>query len=507
VDGQPDSILIRFPVQVFYELNRIKISSLEVMEMGNTVSEDTTELRPEESIRAFRKKLAGIVLCPGDEGYEKTRHVWNGIIDRHPAVIARCASESDVIAAVNFARENQLLVAVRGGGHNVAGHGTCDHGLVIDLSLMKGIEVDPHHRLARADGGVLWKELDKATQVYGLATPGGLFSETGIAGLTLGGGFGWLRNKFGLSCDNLVSARVVMADGRLATTSAVENSDLLWGLRGGGGNFGIVTRFEYRLHPVGPEVMFCFVFHPGEKMEEGFRFYRDFSTLSPDEVSSVAFSGIIPPGSKAYPSEIHGKPFLAFGACYIGSVEEGKRVFQPLRDFTQPLIDFSGVMPYVDVQAIFDADYPSGVMRYYWKSLNLTSLSDEAITHLARHAREQPSAHSTTDLWHIGGAVRRVNPDESAFFGREAVFLLNPESNWEDPADDDENITWAREFVEDMQGFSDGSRYLNFAGFQEEGSELIRKGFGSQFERLAFLKKKYDPTNFFKLNQNIVPGS
>ncbi len=460
-----------------------------------------------ESIQAFKSNLGGIALCPGEEGYEQARQVWNGMIDCHPAVIARCASEADIITAVNFAREHQLLVAVRGGGHNVAGHGTCDDGMVIDLSLMKGIEVDAQQRLARAEGGVVWKELDKATQVYGLATPGGLFSETGIAGLTLGGGFGWLRNQFGLSCDNLVSARVVTADGRLITASARENSDLLWGLRGGGGNFGIVTRFEYRLHPVGPEVFFCFVFHPGEKMEQGFRFYRDFTSSSPDEVSSIAFSGIIPPGSEAYPKEIHGRPFLAFGACYAGSVEEGSRVLQPLRNFTQPLIDFSGIMPYVKMQAVFDADYPAGVMRYYWKSLNLTSLSDQAISRLVEHARQQPSSHSTTDVWHIGGAVRRVSPDESAFFGRNADFLLCPEANWEDPADDGLNIAWVREFVEDMQEFSDGSRYLNFAGFQEEGPVLIRKGYGNQFERLAILKEKYDPTNFFRLNQNIVPGA
>jgi hypothetical protein len=481
----------------------------EFIDMDHTPVPKMNATRPaihlaNESIQAFRNKLEGIVLLPGEDGYEQARQVWNGMIDRHPAVIARCASEPDVIAAVNFAREHQLVVAVRGGGHSVAGHGTCDDGLVIDLSLMKGIEIDPDQRLVRAEGGNIWRDLDKASQAYGLATPGGLFSETGIAGLTLGGGFGWLRNKFGLSCDNLVSARVVTAEGRLVTASAEENSDLLWGLRGGGGNFGIVTRFEYRLHPVGPEVMFCFVFHPGEKMEEGFRFYRDFTASSPDEVSSVAFSGIIPPGSTAFPQEIHGLPFLAIGACYVGPVEEGARVLQPLRDFTQPLIDFSGVMPYVDVQAVFDADYPSGVMRYYWKSLNLTSLSDKAIHILVEHARRQPSAHSTTDLWHIGGAVQRVNPDESAFFGRNALFLLNPEANWEDPVEDVENITWVREFVNDMKEFSDGSRYLNFAGFQEEGSDLIREGYGTQFELLAKLKKKYDPTNFFKMNQNIV---
>ena len=416
-----------------------------------------------ESILLLKSKLGGIVLCPSDDGYEQARRVWNGMIDRHPAVIACCASEADVIAAVNFAREHRLLVAVRGGGHNVAGHGTCDHGLVIDLSLMEGIEVDVQHRLTRAEGGVLWKELDQATQVFGLATPGGLFSETGIAGLTLGGGFTWLRNKYGLSCDNLVSARVVTADGRLITASANENSDLLWGLRGGGGNFGIVTRFEYRLHPVGPEVMFCFVFHPGEEMEQGFRFYRDFTRSSPDEVSSIAFSGIIPPGSEAYPKEIHGRPFLAFGACYAGPVEEGSRVLQPLRSFTQPLIDFSGVMPYVKMQAVFDADYPAGVMRYYWKSLNLTSFSDQAIARLVEHAQRQPSPHSTTHLWHIGGAVRRVNPEESAFYGRNADFLLSPESNWEDPADDGINIAWVREFLEDMQEFSDGTDPTNSA--------------------------------------------
>jgi hypothetical protein len=479
--------------------------------MGNKILNEPVVTQPavqldNQSILAFKSKLGGIVLCPGEDGYEQARQVWNGMIDRHPALVARCASEVDVITAVKFARQHQLQVAVRGGGHNVAGHGTCDRGLVIDLSLMKGIEVDAQQRLARAEGGVLWKELDQATQVYGLATPGGLISETGIAGLTLGGGFGWLRNKFGLSCDNLVSARVVTANGSLITVSANENSDLLWGLRGGGGNFGIVTRFEYRLHPVGPEVMFCFVFYPGEEMEQGFRFYRDFMNSAPDEVSSVAFSGIIPPGSEAYPKEIHGKSYLAIGACYVGPVEKGSRLLQPLRSFTQPLIDFSGIRPYVTMQTVFDADYPAGVMRYYWKSLNLTSLSDQAIARLVEHARRQPSPHSTTDLWHIGGAVRRVSAEESAFFGRDAAFLLNPEANWENPADDGKNIVWVREFVEDMQEFSDGSRYLNFAGFQEEGTELVRKGYGNQFKRLAFLKEKYDPTNFFRLNQNIVPG-
>jgi FAD/FMN-containing dehydrogenase len=460
------------------------------------------------AIEAFGHRLAGKLIRPGDVEYDEARAVWNGMIDRYPELIARCATVDDVVTAVYFARTHGLVVAVRGGGHNVAGHGTIDGGLVIDLSPLNDVQVDPEARRVRAGGGATIGDLDQATQAYGLATPMGVVTATGIAGLTLGGGLGWLRNKYGLSSDNLIEAEVVTADGRLVRASESENSDLLWGLRGGGGNFGIVTTFEYSLYPVGPEVNFVFVFHNGEgdNMKKAIQFYRDYSTSASDEVSTILATGIIPPEAELFPEAIHHKPFVLFGGMYAGPAEEGQPVMQPLLDFGEPLIDFSGIMPYLEAQQVFDEDYPNG-MRYYWKSLNLSRLDDEVIDRIVKHARQQPSVFSTVDLWQIGGAVSRVSAEESAFNGRQAAFLLSPEANWERPEDDQANITWLRELIEDMQEFSDGSRYLNFPGFQEEGDEMMRQAFGDKYERLAALKHKYDPTNFFSLNQNVKPSA
>ena len=458
-------------------------------------------------INGLAANFQGQLIRPGQAGYDEARAVWNGMIDRSPALIARCANTNDVVAAVNFARENNLRVAVRGGGHNVAGHAVCDGGLVIDLGLLNSVEVDAEARTVRAGGGTTIGELDQATQQYGLATPMGVVSATGIAGLTLGGGYGWLRNTYGLSSDNLIAAEVVTADGRVVRASETENFDLLWGLRGGGGNFGIVTAFEYRLYPVGPEVAFTFVFHSGEgdRMKKAIQFYRDYSAAAPDEVSTLMATGIIPPEPELFPVEIHNRPFVLFGAMYAGQAEEGQRLMQSLRDFGQPLLDFSDIMPYVEAQKIFDADYPNG-NRYYWKSLNLNRLDDEVIERIVKHAHRQPSVFSTVDLWYIGGAVSRASAEQSAFHGRQAAFLLSPEANWEHPEDDEANIAWLREFIADMQEFSDGSRYLNFPGFQEEGDQMMRQAFGPNYDRLAALKKKYDPTNFFSLNQNIKPN-
>jgi FAD/FMN-containing dehydrogenase len=469
---------------------------------------EATAVLSEARVQEFAANLRRGLIRPGHPDYDEARAVWNGMINRYPALIARPVTVEEVVTAVNFVRENNLLLAVRGGGHNVVGHGTVDGGLVIDLSSIKDVLVDPEARTAHAGGGATIADLDRATQQYGLATPMGVVSATGIAGLTLGGGLGWLRNKYGLSADNLISAQVVTADGRIVTASRQENEDLLWGLRGGGGNFGIVTQFEYRLFPVGPEVAFTFVLHDsqGDNLKKAIRFYRDYVTTAPDEVSSLMASGIVPTQPDVFPESIHGRPFVLFGAMYAGPTAQGERIMQPLRDFGQPLIDFSGVMPYLEAQQIFDADYPNG-MRYYWKSLNLTRLDDEVIDRFVQHARLQPSVFSTTDLWHIGGMMTHVSAEEGAFNGREAAFVLNPEANWEDQADDEANVTWVREFVKDMQEFSDGGRYLNFPGFQEEGDDMMRKAFGPQYTRLIALKKKYDPTNLFSLNQNIKPNS
>lgn len=451
-------------------------------------------------------EFRGRIIRPGDSGYDEARKVWNGMIDRYPRLIVQPIDAADTALAVNYARETGLVLSIRGGGHNVAGLATNDDGIVIDLSSMKKISVDPLARVAVAQGGVTWGELDAATQQYGLATPGGVFSDTGIAGLTLGGGYGWLRNTFGLSCDNLIGAEVVTADGRVVRASPAENADLLWGLRGGGGNFGVVTEFQYRLHPVGPDVMFAFVFHDGEtaeRMRDGVRHFRDFVASAPDEVGTILALGQIPP-DEHFPEHLHRKPFTLMAGMYVGPVEEGRRALQPLLDFGEPLLDFSGIMPYVTAQKMFDNDYPDG-LRYYWKSLNLMSLSDDVIDRIVQHARQQASPFSTTDLWHVGGAVSRGSAEDSAFFGRGAAFLLNPEANWIDAADDEANLTWVRRFIDDMAEFSDGSRYLNFAGFQEEGDTGVRSAFAGQFERLAALKRKYDPDNLFRMNANIKP--
>jgi len=461
----------------------------------------------EHRIQEFKTRLQGELIRPGDAAYDEARAVWNGMIDRYPAMIARCANVADVVASVNFARQNNLVLAVRGGGHNAAGHATCDDGLVIDLSPMSQVEVDPARQIVRAGGGATIADLDAATQQHGLVVPMGVVSETGIAGLTLGGGIGWLRNKYGLSCDNLIAAEVVTADGRVIRASETENSDLLWGLRGGGGNFGIVTTFEFRAYPLGPDVAFTFVFYSGEgeQLKKAIEYYRDYVSTAPDEISALWGCGVVPAGHPVLPVETHGRQFMLFGAMYAGPAEEGQRVMQPLREFDQPLLDFSGVMPYVAAQKVFDADYPRG-WRRYWKSLNLNRLDEAAIERIVTHSRRQPSPFSTIALWHIGGAVTRVGATESAFHGRQAAFLLSPEANWTNPADDEANLTWLRNLSADMEEFSDGSRYLNFPGFQEEGDEMIRQSFAGNYSRLAVLKQKYDPTNFFSLNQNIKPA-
>jgi FAD/FMN-containing dehydrogenase len=400
-----------------------------------------------------------------------------------------------------------LLVSVRGGGHNVAGHATNNGGIVIDLAGLKEIAVDAEARVVRVGGGVTLGELDAATQEHGLATPSGVFTRTGVGGLTLGGGFGWLSHPFGLACDNMIGAEVVLADGSIVRASETENAELLWGLRGGGGNFGIVTSFEFRLHPVGPDVYMTFVLHNGEgdKMAHVIRAWRDYCATAPDEVSSLLALGIVPP-SHHFPEEIQGKPMVIIGALHSGTPEAGRHELQPLSDIDVPLIDFSGVMPFLEAQQMFDEDYPDG-MRYYWKSINLMRFDDEVIDMIVEHARKQPSPFSTIDIWHIGGAVHREPQGGSAFNGRHVTFLLSPEANWEDAADDEANVAWLRSLIADAEQYSDGGRYLNFAGFQEEGDAMMSAAFGDRYERLVALKNQYDPRNLFSLNQNIAPRS
>lgn len=461
----------------------------------------------EKETAVLATNFQGELIYPGDAGYDEARAVWNGMIDRHPALIARCATVYDVQAAVNFARESGLPLSVRGGGHNVAGHAVNDGGIVIDLSRMNSVTVDVERQLVFAGGGATIADVDNATQAFGLAVPLGVVSETGVAGLTLSGGYGHLRNKYGLSADNLVAATVVTANGRIVQANSKENSDLLWGLRGGGGNFGIVTNFVYNAYPVGPAVYFTAVFHHGDQAKAGLQLFREFSAAAPDEVSVLGVLGTVPEGAAPFPAQAHGQRFVAYVGMYAGDPAKGAAVMEPLRRLTdEPLADFSGVVPYVQAQQFFDEDYPAGELRYYWKSLNLLSLDDDAIDRIVDHAYRQPSQHSTTDLWHVGGAVKRFTGEHGAFYGRHAAFVLNPEANWEEAADDDANIDWVRSFVEEMADYSDGSRYLNFPGFQEEGDAMIQAAFGPQYRRLAELKRKYDPTNLFRLNPNIKPN-
>jgi FAD/FMN-containing dehydrogenase len=456
----------------------------------------------ESVVGTFGARLRGELLRPGDTKYEEARLIWNGLIDKRPALIVCCAGVGDVVDSVNFARENNLLLAVRGGGHNVAGNAVCNGGLVIDLSRMKGIRVDPERRTARAEAGATLGDLDRETQVFGLATPLGVVTETGIAGLTLGGGIGWLRRKHGLSSDNLVSVDVVTADGRLLTAGETKNEDLFWGIRGGGGNFGVVTSFEYRLHPVGPEVMFCFVLYPGDRAKEVLQTCGEYMTEAPNEVSPLGVLGHVPP-VEVFPERWHGEPYVALLAMYAGDAEEGERVLRPLRELGGAIADLSARMPYTQAQAILDEDYPNG-WHYYWKSVNVDGLNSEAIERLVDHMEAAPSHHSTIDVWYQGGAMARIGPDETAFGDRSAPILLGIEANWK-RKDDEANIAWARNCVADMRRFSSGGMYLNFPGFLEEGERLLRDAYGENYQRLVALKNKYDPNNLFRLNQNIKP--
>jgi FAD/FMN-containing dehydrogenase len=448
--------------------------------------------------------FGGELLLPTSPGYDSARRIWNGAIDRHPAFIARCTGVADVVAAVRFARDRDLMVAVRSGGHGVGGHALCDGGLVIDLSPMKGIRVDPATRTAHAEAGVLWGELDRETQLFGLATVGGIVTHTGIAGLTLGGGIGWLTRKHGATVDNLLSANVVTAQGEFVTASMEENPDLFWAVRGGGGNFGIVTSFEYRLHPVGPIVLAGPVFHSLEHAPEVLRFYREFIAAAPDELTTIFDLSVAPP-VPFLPEEVHGKPIVMVGACYAGSPDAGAEVLRPLKQFGRPITDLLEPKPYTALQSMFDPLVPHGWHRY-WKSVELQSLTDDAIDTLVKHASGFTSPKSYCIVFQLGGALARVGEDETAFSQRDAAHNVNINAVWteEDPSAE-RHIAWARDFFNAMQPHAGRRVYVNFLG--EEGDDRVRQAYGARnYERLVKLKRTFDPTNFFRLNQNIQPG-
>ena len=448
-------------------------------------------------LTTLNAQLTGYIITPDSAEYDEARAVWNGMIDHYPAVIVRCQNTQDVVATVNFARENALRLSVRGGGHNVAGSAVINNALVIDLSEMKAIEIDPQARIVQAQGGATWGDVDAITQQYKLAVPGGLVSETGIAGLTLGGGFGWLRNKYGLACDNLIGAEVVTSDGQVLHVNQHEHADLLWALRGGGGQFGVVTNFIYQAHPVGPKVMFTFVMYPGENAREALRYYRNYIQDLTEDVSSMAVLGHVPP-VEHFPAEYHNKPFVLFGAAHAGDPEVGEKILHPLRNYATPIVDFSDIMPYVEMQKMWDEDYPSGELHYYWKSAYFNALSDEVIDVLIDQNSKSPSVLSTLDIWHLAGAVKRFDSQTSAFGVRDMDFMLGIESNWEDFAQDEANIDWARDVSEAMQPYSIQRRYLNFPGLLED-ENFQETMFGENASSISTIKTKYDPINLFRL--------
>jgi FAD/FMN-containing dehydrogenase len=454
----------------------------------------------------LRRSIAGEVFAAADAGYDGARAVWNAMIDRRPAIIVRCKSAADVIGSVGFARARGLPVSIRGGAHNVAGHAVCDNGVMIDLSAMRSVRVDPERRRAWVEGGATWGDVDRATQAFGLATPGGLISDTGVGGLTLSGGIGWLRSRYGLCIDNLAGADVVTADGRLVRASAEENADLLWALRGGGGNFGVVTTFEFKLHPVGPQVMFCAPIYPLEAGSGPIRFWRDFLRDKNDDVGSLVEFSTIPP-DPAYPREAWGRRVYTIAALYAGDASEGAALLQPLRELADTVTDFSAQMTYCDVQKLFDTIVPFGQYRCYWKSHYLSGLTDEVVEQILSENMAPPSPNTLSSIWNFGGATARVAADATAFGDRSMPFMLSIDSIWRDAADDEANITWTRDFWRRMQPHSQhGRMYLNFPGQGEEGERLLRDSFGANYARLRDIKRKYDPDNVFRFNPNIRPA-
>jgi FAD/FMN-containing dehydrogenase len=444
------------------------------------------------TVEVFAATLRGPLIQPGDPGYDAARTVWNALIDRHPALIVRCAGAADVIAGVTFAREHDLLLAIKGGGHNIAGTAVCDNGLLLDLSSMKGLRIDPLRSTARAEPGVLWGELDAEAQAFGLATIGVDVSSVGIAGLTLGGGFGWRVRHYGLACDTLLSVDIVTADGRLLTASATENRDLFWALRGGGGNFGVVTSFEYQLHPAG-ELLAGLLLYPVTMATEVLTFYREFTKTAPDALTVWAI----------LLTAADGAPTLALLVCYDGSGPVAQQAVQPLRDVGPPLADHLGPMTYREVQTLFDAAFPAG-LHSSWKSSYLGELSDDAIATMVDQFATVPSPQSAVLIEHLGGAVSRVGNDETAFADRDAPYSFLIVSVWPDSAESEQNIRWTDECWQAMQPWASGGVYVNYLG--EEGPERVKAAYGRNYDRLVAVKNTYDPTNLFRVNQNIPPA-
>jgi len=449
----------------------------------------------------LRSSSKGELVFPSDATYDERRKIWNGSIDRRPALIARCSSVSDIVAAVRFGRETDLPTAIRSGGHSFPGHSTCDGGLVIDLSPMKAIGVDVEKRTARVQAGVLLGELDRATQAFGLAVPAGIVTHTGLAGLTLGGGIGWLMRKYGLTVDQLLSVELVTADARVLRASATENPDLFWGIRGAGSNFGIVTEFEFALNPVGPTVLAGPIFWPMERSAEVLRFYRDWITDAPDELTTLVVHRHVP-RLPVIPTEFHGRPAVTVIPCWVGPIEEGEKIIRPMREFMSPFLDLCAPKPFLTHQSMFDPSFPAG-QWYYFRSANLATLTNEVVDIIADRAQRMTSPLTAFPIFQLGGAIARVREDETPFSGRGAGHTININATTADEAGFAEEREWSRSFWNALLPYQTDV-YVNF--LMEEGEERVKQAYGAdRYAKLKALKRRYDPSNFFRLNQNIRP--
>jgi FAD/FMN-containing dehydrogenase len=455
------------------------------------------------AIDALRPRLRGPVFLPGEAGYEDARTVWNAMIDRKPAAVVRCLGTADVIASVQFAREHDLLLCIKGGGHNIAGLAIADGALLLDMSLMRGVWVDPARRIARAQAGCLLGDVDRETQVHGLAAILGFVSATGIAGLTLGGGFGYLTRRWGWTSDNVVGMELVTADGRLVRASEDENPDLFWGLRGGGGNFGVVTGIDYKLYPVGPEIVGGLVAWPASEAPKVLELYRTLSEQAPPELTLVSITRPAPP-APWLPKDFHGKPITALLACYSGNPEEGEKIVAPIKSFGSPIGDVLVRRPYAQMQTLLDATQPKG-RRYYWKSEYLPRIEPALCDKVVEHAGRIRSPHSAVILFQIGGALNDLEDGHSPVGNRDARYVLNVAGSWEQAGDDEANIAWAREAWSDMRRFSTGGTYINFLT-QDEGPERTQAALGKGLQRLAEIKSRWDAQNVFRTNRNVTPA-
>ena len=458
----------------------------------------------DDELDELRTKLRGDVLTASDDGFD-SNPIYNKMHGRRPALKVRATGTADVVDAVNFARERNLLVAVRGGGHSVAGLSSCDGGVVIDLTRMRAVTVDPIARRASVHGGAVWGDVDRETQAFGLVVPGGVVSDTGVGGLTLGGGEGWVRRKYGLTVDSLRAATVVCADGSVHVASPDSDADLFWALRGGGGNFGVVTHFDFDAHPLGPIVAFAGVMYSTRDAGEILPRWRDHVTDAPDEVTSVAV-GISMPADPGLPEAVHGQSCLVIGGVYVGDVDEGMNVLQPLRELGTPLADISGPTPFAGVNSAFDPFFPMGTYQSYWKAQNLDTLPDAALAVIASKADSRPSPVTLAVVFQMGGAINRVSSTDTAYSERTAQWMSSFDGNWENPEDNDANIAWVRDAFEQVAQYGKGSTYTNFTGQADETADaLTRNAYGPNTARLRAIKKQYDPDNFFRINPNILP--